>query len=274
MNTRVNIYALIDPVTCKIRYIGRTKNDLIIRLRGHISKSRFKKTYKDCWISSLKQQNLVPRIKLIKVVNGWSNSHLYEQNLIKKALGFGFKLVNLDDRGEGAKNKIITETQKILISNTLKSGYKSKRIIPVNTRSVCIYDLFGNKLHTINSIKECALFLNIHESTVETQIYGKIKRCGKYQIRYAEDKNPGIYKISRDCSFAFKKVDALNTITSELIIYESFTQAALELSTSKTTIRRKIESGELLNGIYKLCLNIKKSDKLLETPEVDNQQPI
>ena len=274
MDTRVNIYALIDPITCKIRYIGRTKNNLNIRLRGHISKSRFKKTYKDCWIFSLKQQNLKPKIKLIKVINGWSNSHLYEQCLIKKALNFGFKLVNLDDRGEGAKNKIITENQKILISNALKDGYSTKRIVPTNTRSVCIYDLLGNKLYTINSIKECALFLNIHESSVETQVYGKVKRCGKYQIRYAEDKNPGIYKISRDYSFAFKEVTVLNTITSELIIYESFKQAAFKLNTSSPTIRRKIESGELLNGIYKLCLNIKKSDKLLESPEEGNQQPI
>ena len=43
MELKVNIYVLIDPITCKIRYIGRTKNRLEIRLRGHMSKCLHKK---------------------------------------------------------------------------------------------------------------------------------------------------------------------------------------------------------------------------------------
>ena len=38
----VKIYVLIDPVTYKIRYIGRTKCSLNTRLNGHLSKSKFK----------------------------------------------------------------------------------------------------------------------------------------------------------------------------------------------------------------------------------------
>lgn len=274
MGLKVNIYVLIDPITCKIRYIGRTKNRLEIRLRGHMSKCLHKKTHKDCWLYGLRSRGLKPKIKLVRVVSGWEYSHKYERNLIKKCLDFGFNLVNLDDKGVGGINKLSSPEQRLKISNTLKEGYLSGRIIATNKSKVIVYDLFGNILFNFETQKECAEKLGVHISTIETQVSGLVRRCGKYQIRSIKQPNPGVYKLTRDMSFNFKSVKVLNLDSNEELIFRSYGDAAKALSVSSPTIKRKIESGDLLKNKYSICLNVKKSDKLLENPEEDNQQPI
>src|SRR6478609_5586382 len=96
---RVHIYILIDPITLKIRYIGRTTNSLNKRLIGHLSKSKKGKTHKDYWLQKLMREGYIPIIKLYKTITGWKESHKYEQKLINKAINFGWDLTNSDDRG-------------------------------------------------------------------------------------------------------------------------------------------------------------------------------
>lgn len=270
----VNIYALIDPITCKIRYIGRTKNRLNVRLNGHMSKCIRKSNHKECWLYSLRVKGLKPKIKLITIVHGWEFSHKYEQNLINRCLVFGFDLVNLDDKGIGGVNKIISDDQKNKIRKTLLNGYSSGRIIPPNKTGVIVYDLNGNIIYSFDTQKQCSEKLNIHVSSIETQVSGKVLRCGKYQIRSTKQPNPGVYKITRDMSFNFKSVKVLDLDSNETFIFDSYKNAAKALNVSSPTIGRKIESGDLLRGKYSICLNVKKSDKLLENQEIDNQQPI
>ena len=62
----INIYKLIDPLTSKIRYIGKTKNSLSVRLSGHLSYSGSNLKLRS-WINSLKTKNLKPIIELIEV---------------------------------------------------------------------------------------------------------------------------------------------------------------------------------------------------------------
>lgn len=265
---KINIYVLIDPITSKIRYIGRTKNELKIRLRGHLSKSKLKKNHKDCWIQSLLKKNMKPKIKLVTIIVGWEESHVYERNLIKKAIDFGFNLVNLDDRGQGLVNKIITEEQKLKISNTLKAGYKSGNIKYTNTCPVIVYDLLGNVIYNFSTQKKCAEYLKIHVSTIETQVSGKVKRCGEYQIRSAVQENPGPYILKRNNSFNFKKVHSFNLTTKEIKTFSSFKEAATYFNVSSPTIKRKLESGKDINNKYILSLNVKKFCELLEKPEI------
>ena len=40
---KVNIYVLIDPITLKVRYIGRTKKPLSERLSQHVGKAKHDK---------------------------------------------------------------------------------------------------------------------------------------------------------------------------------------------------------------------------------------
>lgn len=268
----VKIYVLIDPITLKIRYIGRTKNSLNIRLTSHIVKSKFKKNYKDCWVNSLVQKGYKPIIKLFKTINGWEESYKYEQSLINKSLNYGFNLVNLHDRGIGGLNRNITKEQKIKISNTLKQRYKEGRIFPTKSTPVIVYDLFGKELYKFNYQKDCALFLNISCSAIEHQVAGKVLRCGSYQIRSFSQPNPGIYKIYRDPTINNKCLNCINTATNEELIFNSYKEAAVYFNTPSSNISWCVKNKGLIKRKY-LCLNLKKSCELLETPEEDNQQP-
>ncbi len=88
---KVKIYCLYDPLECKIRYIGRTKKKVLEhRLLEHISKSKYferyypgkRKTYKVNWINKLLNEGREPKIKYLTSIEGWSESHKFERNLI------------------------------------------------------------------------------------------------------------------------------------------------------------------------------------------------
>ena len=88
----VTIYCLYDPIDCKIRYIGRTRKPLEIRLIEHVSKSKYYNTYfpnkkppyKVNWIKSLLNQGREPKIKKLTEIEGWRESHVFEKKLIGK----------------------------------------------------------------------------------------------------------------------------------------------------------------------------------------------
>lgn len=269
---KVNIYVLIDPITLKIRYIGRTKNSLSHRLQGHVSKSKLKKNHKDCWIYSLVKQGYKPIIKMFKLVNGWEESHKYERSLINRAIKHGFDLVNLDDRGIGGINKSSTEEKKKKISDSLKRGYREGKIFPTKSTPVIVYDLFGNELYQFKYQKDCASFLHISCSSIEQQVAGQVRRCGKYQIRSTTQPNPGVYKITRDCSFNNKCLQCTCIETNNVLNFKSFKEASVYINTPSSNISWCVKNKRIIKRKY-LCLNLKKSCELLENPEEDNQQP-
>lgn len=189
----IKIYALIDPVTCKIRYIGRTKASLPMRLSQHIFRARRsgKKTHKNAWISSLLRINSKPKIKLLTTVEGWEQSHVIERCLISK---YRDRLVNHDDRGEGQKNKILSDEYKKSISNTLKKGYSSGRIPHPRNRPVFVYDYAGNYLFSFKSGSEAGDTLHIPKASVRKACRGEKKGISGFQFRY--EKFERIEKIS------------------------------------------------------------------------------
>lgn len=266
---KVKIYALIDPISCKIRYIGRTTQSLNKRLSGHISKSKLKKTHKDCWILFLLNKNLIPKIKEIKVVEGWSYSHKIERNYINIALKYNFNLTNCDDRGEGCKNKIISNSQKIKISTTLKFKYANNLIKPSNTTKISIFDLNGNFIKQFDSCSECVKLIKIPQSSLEKVLSKKVKRWKNYQITYG--KNPGKYIGRLKFNQNNKEIFIYDTINNKTLEFESFKTAAKYLQVSSPTIRRYI------NKLYKEQFYISnarlKLDEFRETPEVENPEP-
>lgn len=250
----VKIYVLMDPITCDIRYIGRTTSSLNTRLNGHLSKSKLKRTHKDYWIQSLMRRGLVPKIKQFKKIGGWKESHLYEKNLISKCLSHGFDLVNLDDRGEGGINKIITVEQRNKISDTLKEGYKLGRVLPTRTTPVSVFDLNGNFIKNFNSLSECSSQLNIPYSSLEKVLSKKCKRWKSYQITYGE--YPDVYFIKKDMSSLYKKVNLVNIKDGTITEFESRKSLACYLNTSNTQIRRYLDSEKIFKNTYRIQMPV------------------
>ena len=155
MEKQVKIYALIDPFTLKVRYIGRTIISLSMRLSQHVhhaKKSDRRKTHRDNWILSLLKVNSKPYIRTLTIIEGWEKSHKFEQALICK---YKHRLTNHDDRGDGGKNKNTTEEQKTAISNSLKKYFKT------HSNPACIvvyaYHRDGSFYKEFPSIKIAAL---------------------------------------------------------------------------------------------------------------------
>lgn len=205
---KVNIYLLKDPITNEIRYIGRTKNDLITRLRGHCSKSIHKKNHKDCWIYGLRIKNLKPIIELITTIEGWEESYKYEQRLIKSYLNQGYNLVNLHDRGEGGSQRNFSEEQKKKISNSLKALY-SKGLLYCGQIPLKVFDLEGNFISNFKSYKDCAEFIGVSRKHLESSMKRKAKRLRNFQIKKMEEENPGKYINPRKINNARLKSDKL-----------------------------------------------------------------
>lgn len=123
---QVNIYALIDPRDGRCRYVGKTKNDLEKRLRGHINdaKRRPGEIARFRWINALAKSGVVPLIKTLEVVSpdDWQAA---EQMWIHEMRARFPGLLNGTDGGDGihgyqhsmAARRKIAEAHKALNSN-------------------------------------------------------------------------------------------------------------------------------------------------------------
>ena len=124
------IYFLIDPRTNEVRYVGKTTKNLNKRLfNGHLKDKN--KTHKTNWINSLKKQELIPEIKLIKICKNEELCNFSEKFYIK-LLGRADKnmgiLVNSTDGGEGTPGKILTDETKHKIGSSNKGKGLGKKI--------------------------------------------------------------------------------------------------------------------------------------------------
>lgn len=102
----VKIYALIDPFTDEVRYIGKTIYEPEERLKGHIKESNKKtnNTHKNNWINSLLIKNIKPNILILDIVKekGWQ---FWEQWWIALFKSWGSNLTNHTDGGDGVKSR-------------------------------------------------------------------------------------------------------------------------------------------------------------------------
>lgn len=95
----MTIYALIDPRTSRIRYIGKTAN-LADRMRRHLLDGRKRvNRHCSCWISGLLKSGLEPRAVVLELCEGDGCEE--ERFHIRFARNDGIRLVNMTEGGEG-----------------------------------------------------------------------------------------------------------------------------------------------------------------------------
>ena len=181
---QVKIYCLIDPLTLKVRYIGRTSKIILKRrLTEHVCKavnkkrySNYPNTHKENWICSLNKKGLTPIIKQLTIVEGWSESYILEKFLINK---YKDRLLNHIDRGEGSISSVSPE-QRQRISNTLKRKYQSGEINKIKEKVFYVYDKYGNYLFEKTNIKQSSIELNVSENSLSKMLNGQSKLIDKY----------------------------------------------------------------------------------------------
>lgn len=130
MNTK--IYALIEPITLEIKYIGKAKQELNKRLYAHIHESKSSNTKKNKWIKSLINKNLKPKIEEIDFVPE-SEWEFWEMYWISQFKAWGFDLKNTDEGGKGQSsvfmkknNPMFKKENREKISKSLKGNKFAK----------------------------------------------------------------------------------------------------------------------------------------------------
>ena len=133
------IYALIDPISKKIRYIGKSF-DPIKRLSQHIkesidtqqNKGRRKWNKRYAWIFSLLSKGLKPEMEILEVCNSKEQSNEREKywisitpNLVNMTIGGDGGNTNVGKKfgpfSNEIKNKISINTKKAMISEEIRN---------------------------------------------------------------------------------------------------------------------------------------------------------
>lgn len=175
----IKIYTLSHPVTSEIRYVGKTKYSLEIRLRKHLVTKEV--NYRGNWIRSLIKLNLKPKIELLDEVEEYNWQYI-EKYWIAQLKTWGFRLINLTEGGEtGIVSKQCRENCIKTNTGRKQSLEEIKKRIANSQKSVYVYDLNINFLNKYISASEAGRKENACLSHI-TECCNKIRKTHKNKI--------------------------------------------------------------------------------------------
>jgi hypothetical protein len=148
------IYALIDPITENVRYVGKS----VVPYRryiSHVKEVKNAKRRKDRWINFLLKQNRKPLFVILEKFQD-KNWQKYERKWIKFCKTQGYDLTNHTDGGDGLHNpdretrKRMSESRKNLFENVEYKEWYRKNVLndPERCRKI------SNKLNGRKKTKE------------------------------------------------------------------------------------------------------------------------
>jgi len=198
------IYALCNPDTKIVRYIGKSNNPYN-RYKQHLSPSNLKnKTYKDYWIKYLLKCHKKPKLLILKKVlmKNWQKAERQLISYYRKR----FKLVNIDDGGfpKKLKKQTIDKLKKIkkgrIAWNKGKtswskglhlSKYHRKNIGIANrgnnngmARVVFQFDINNNLLKRWDCIMDATRHTNIHYTSISKCCKNQRKTAGGFKWKF------------------------------------------------------------------------------------------
>lgn len=231
---RIIIYSLSSSETPNdIRYIGKTKEDLIIRLKKHLLPHALRgKYHKNYWIKSEVEKGnkiLINEIFVVPENDGWQK---WEQHYIAKYKAEGYELTNSTIGGDGLHGRDNPFYGK-------HHSEKTKKLNQLNQPSrkeVYQYDLQGNLITKYDSIGEASRINNIAASSIldVCKHRPKYKTAGGYVWRFKGDSfsldyiNPAI-KLR-------KKVYQFSLNGELLNVFDSTVEAAAKVNVSVSNI--------------------------------------
>lgn len=185
------IYALINPVTNQVRYIGKSNNP-DRRYREHLKGNLHEGRYKRNWIKGLLKKGVLPDLLILDEVpeKDWRFWELYYYNLYTS---WGFELINVAICGEGGHHKGCHNEETI--EKLRRIGYKYVRfkdgrrrtdkeieelielkknyIKPIIPRKIYQIDIASNSIVNIhNSTKDCYEALGISKKRFQEFLAG------------------------------------------------------------------------------------------------------
>lgn len=121
MEQKYIIYALVQPDTNEIRYIGKSTSGLS-RPKEHFKPKNYLhgKTYKDKWMNKCLSNNIIPEIIILASTENKEELCNLEIEYIEKYKQMGAPLTNLTDGGEGSLGWVPSEETRKNISEGRK----------------------------------------------------------------------------------------------------------------------------------------------------------
>lgn len=174
--SRYSVYGLQDPLTDKIRYVGRT-----IRFKGrcreHINNKGNKNGCyeKRSWIKDLEKINTFPRMILLKECNDYGDACLFEYKFIQRFNALGYDLFNkFGTKPEPKRIKIKRQKDgkiSFIFDSPLAIGESLKKIRITKGLSL----VKAGKLHNVawQSVRQWEAGMNVSVNNLE-------KICERY----------------------------------------------------------------------------------------------
>jgi hypothetical protein len=155
--SKLIVYALLDPITSEIRYIGKSCSGFT-RIRQHFNPSQLNsKNKKSSWLKSLLKRHTYPHVKVLdQALDKASLSSLEKEHIAKHKSD---KLLNMTDGGDGYGYK---RKQKVIAWNKGKKATKSAVLAMRNAK-------LGRKLKSRSNeekIKISKSNINAHKKSV------------------------------------------------------------------------------------------------------------
>lgn len=241
----IYIYALIDPITQFIRYIGKT-NNLKRRYTKHLTTSKTSKIHSSLWIKSLLNKNEKPIMKLIEIVNtnNWQEREIYWIKYYRTQ----FDLTNITEGGEGSTtygfkgrkhtqesiDKMILARTGVSINQNDNNGNRRKAIINYcnqNKKIVYQYNLKGDFIKKWDSAVDAANNLKLIHSNITQCCKNLRNKVGNYIWKYE----------------FFNKIEIIDTQIEKykelkiLLTLYSVKQIAQKLNLTERSIYRQIK---------------------------------
>lgn len=232
---KYKIYALLNPVSKNIRYIGFTSTSLKRRLRNHINEAKSKNQshiHKNKWILKIiKVYKKEPLIVLIKSFENEKDAKNLEIELISKLKN----LTNTTKGGEGQLGREVPEYVRQKFSKKVDVYCKTSLV----------------KLFEFNSISEVARKLKIPASKISNVCNGKRKTAYSYIFRFKnEDVNKYDFESKRGKNSSIKK-KVLRELDNK--IYTSIAEAAKDNNISKSSLTFLLKNPLKKNGERRMC---------------------
>lgn len=247
MKKKVNIYVLLDPSTCKVRYIGITTQSIKRRLFKHVEDAMYSKksTHKINWIRKLISEGKFPLIKKLTEVNDWYSALKLEKHLIKK-YKVSRNLTNNEDYIDGAFKRTVTDEQRVSASKKAKSFYERGGKAS-HRKEVNCYKLDGTFVRKFDSMSEAAKTLNLSLRHVCLVVSGKKPQLKGYVFTKITEAAPE--NLQFDPNWAKKKkIKVLDLESGICKTYSSRTELAKELGVTNSAINYYLKNPSSLKN--------------------------
>lgn len=158
----IYIYALKNPITDEVRYVGKTSN-IRKRYTQHISDKR--QTHKRSWIDSLLKEDLKPIIEILEVCDSitWEEREIYwmmqYDNLTNHKPGGNGNSSYINITKEETRRKLSESRKKVILTDEWKDNIGRK------LGTGCIVDGIEYR-----SIKQASIDKGINHDTVKRRI--------------------------------------------------------------------------------------------------------